>query len=339
MRKIMIMSLILLFLVAVGSVAAEELISNRFPFPVPNDEFHSFEPSITSDGNTIYFARWAAFGDPTVIGLSSIYETHRTNKSGGWPGTADDWSVPARLPAHLFGSTMDQEPWITDAGKTLYWMSNRPVVPGDPNTGRGIYVAYKNPDNTWTDAEKLPPHINNNTGEHCFMPSAIPGEGNEVYFMSSRPWPSEQGEKTTIGSDVWKTRKIGREWQQPVRIESALWDSIDYKCRVNSVLRDEMALVVLTIGKHGPHGDHYQLYHQYDLEQKEFVGPVIEAPYNTRHQDGGACPMFTNDGNILIWSSSEDYLDYDPTGVKTRPADLSWVYTDDIIKYYLEQTE
>ncbi|HYB42754.1 MAG TPA: twin-arginine translocation signal domain-containing protein, partial [Candidatus Methylomirabilis sp.] len=36
--------------------AAPELIPKKLPFP-PNDEFGSYEPTITPDGNTIYFAR------------------------------------------------------------------------------------------------------------------------------------------------------------------------------------------------------------------------------------------------------------------------------------------
>src|SRR5882762_4598630 len=40
----------------------KSLIPKKMPFP-PNDEFGSYEPTITPDGNTIYFARFAGSGD------------------------------------------------------------------------------------------------------------------------------------------------------------------------------------------------------------------------------------------------------------------------------------
>ena len=42
--------------------AEKALIPKKMPFP-PNDEFGSYEPTITPDGNTIYFARFAGSGD------------------------------------------------------------------------------------------------------------------------------------------------------------------------------------------------------------------------------------------------------------------------------------
>src|SRR5437899_12010866 len=65
--------------------ADKELIPKKLPFP-PNDEFGNYEPTITPDGNTIYFARFASTGDKRVLGTSSdIFVTHRIRKSGEWP--------------------------------------------------------------------------------------------------------------------------------------------------------------------------------------------------------------------------------------------------------------
>src|SRR5437870_13022952 len=47
--------------------AEKELVPKKLPFP-PNDEFGSYEPTITQDHNTIYFDPSAANGDKRVLG-------------------------------------------------------------------------------------------------------------------------------------------------------------------------------------------------------------------------------------------------------------------------------
>src|SRR5881396_4428075 len=53
------------FVLGRARAAGKELIPRKLPFP-PNDEFGSYEPTITPDANTIYFARFAANGDKRV---------------------------------------------------------------------------------------------------------------------------------------------------------------------------------------------------------------------------------------------------------------------------------
>src|SRR5256884_6044679 len=85
--------------VARHTAAAEpELVPRKLPFP-PNDEFGNYEPTITTDGNTVYFARFANTGDKRVRGKGSdIFVTHRIRQSREWPGTGGDWTPPERLP-------------------------------------------------------------------------------------------------------------------------------------------------------------------------------------------------------------------------------------------------
>src|SRR5439155_418771 len=66
--------------------ADKELIPKKLPFP-PNDEFGSYEPSITPDSNTIYFARFAGSGDKRVLSTTTdLFVTHRVRQSGELPG-------------------------------------------------------------------------------------------------------------------------------------------------------------------------------------------------------------------------------------------------------------
>src|SRR5690349_7776326 len=80
-----------------ADAADKELVPKKLPFP-PNDEFGSYEPTITPDGNTIYFARFAGSGDKRVRGTTTdLFVTHRIRQSGEWPGTGADWTPPERL--------------------------------------------------------------------------------------------------------------------------------------------------------------------------------------------------------------------------------------------------
>src|ERR1700685_4501641 len=92
--------------------AAPSLVPRKLPFP-PNDKFGTYEPTISADGNTIYFARFGNNGDTRVKGPTDLFVTHRVGQGGEWPGTAGDWSAAERLPDTVNSDSVDQEPWIT----------------------------------------------------------------------------------------------------------------------------------------------------------------------------------------------------------------------------------
>ncbi len=128
--------------------AERELVPKKMPFP-PNDEFGSYEPTITPDGNTIYFARFAGSGDKRVLGTTTdIFVTHRIRPSGEWPGTGADWTPPERLPDTVNSDSIDQEPRITPDGRTLYFMSRR-------SGNADIWATHKQPNGEWTKAQSL----------------------------------------------------------------------------------------------------------------------------------------------------------------------------------------
>ena len=305
--------------------AATELVPRKMPFP-PNDEFGSYEPTITPDGNTIYFARFAGSGDKRVIGTTTdIFVTHRVKQSGEWPGTGADWTPPERLPDTVNGDSIDQEPRITPDGKTLYFMSRR-------NDGRGsadIYVTHRQPDGSWSQAQNLGPNINTEYADHCFMPMGIPGMDDTSVFVSVRP--REPGGPPT--PDLYTTRMVNGVWQPARRYESKLLDSIALKCRLTVATWDKFVLGVVSVHDFGKF--HTMLFVHYDPATKEWKGPIVEAPFNNAAIDG-ACPMFTAGGDKMIWSSG---LDRGPGPVSTAGGtgstyDLFWLKTSDIIAYY-----
>ena len=306
--------------------AAEKgLIPRKMPYP-PNDEFGSYEPTITPDGNTIYFARFAGSGDKRVLGTTTdIFVTHRIRQTGEWPGTKGDWSVPERLPDTVNSDGIDQEPRIMPDGKTLYFMSRREGGLG----GAEIYVTQKQANGQWTKAESVGPNINTQYSDHCFMPLGIPGQEDTSIFVSVRP--REPGAAPT--ADLYTSKMERGIWQPAQRYDSKLLDSIQFKCRMNAVSRDGLVLGVVSVHDFGKF--HTMLFVHYDMTTNQWKGPLVEAPFNNPLIDG-ACPMFTHGGDKMIWSAG---YDRGPAPVSTSGGtgstyDLFWLNTSDIVAYY-----
>ena len=308
------------------SAADKELIPRKLPFP-PNDEFGNFEPTITSDGNTIYFARFANTGDKRVRGKGSdIFVTHRIRQSGEWPGTAGDWTPPERLPDTVNAvDAIDLEPRITADGKTLYFMSTRAGGLG----GYDIWVTHKQPNGGWSPAQNLGPNINSAWHDHCLMPLGLPGQEDTFQFISTRP--REAGGQPS--NDIYVTKMENGAWQPARRYESTLLDSIKLNCRLTTVARDGLILGVITV--HDLATFHRMVFVHYDPSSKEWKGPVVDAPFNQPGVDG-ACPMFTADGDKMIWSAG---YDRGPGPISTAYGtggvyDLFWLKTSDVVAYY-----
>src|SRR5207302_4950803 len=275
--------------------AEKELVPKKLPFP-PNDEFGSYEPTITPDGNTIYFARFAGGGDKRVLGTTTdIFVTHRIRQTGEWPGTGADWTPPERLPDTVNSDSIDQEPRITPDGKTLYFMSRRSGGRG----GADIWVTQKQANGEWSQAQNLGPNVNSEFVDHCFMPIGLPGQDDTSVFISIRP--REAGGAPT--ADLYTSKMENGVWQASRRYESKLLDSVGFKCRLNAVARDGLVLGVVSVHDFGKF--HKMVFVHYDPASKEWRGPLVEAPFNQPNVDG-ACPMFTAGGDKMIWSAGYD---------------------------------
>ena len=302
--------------------ADKQLIPKKMPFP-PNDEFGSYEPTITPDGNTIYFARFAGSGDKRVLGTTTdLFVTRRIRQTGEWPGPATDWTPPERLPDTVNSDSIDQEPRITPDGKTLYFMSRR-------SGNADIWVTQKQPDGQWTKAQPVGPNVNSQHTDHCFMPLGLPGEDNTSVFISVRP--REAGAQPT--ADLYTSKLENGVWQPAKRYESKLLESIGLKCRLNAVSRDGLVLGVVSVHDFGRF--HTMVFVQYDPASKQWKGPIVEAPFNNPSIDG-ACPMFTAGGDKMIWSAGYDRGPgpVSSAGGTGSTYDLYWLPTSEIVAYY-----
>ena len=262
------------------------------PFP-PNDEFGSYEPTITPDGNTIYFARFAGGGDKRVLGTTTdIFVTHRIRQTGEWPGTGADWTPPERLPDTVNSDSIDQEPRITPDGKTLYFMSRRSGTTRTSGSPTSSPMASGRKRRA-SDPTSNPRH---RALLHAARP---PGPDDTSVFVSVRP--REAGATPT--ADLYTSRMEKGVWQPAKRYESKLLDSIGLKCRLNAVARDGLVLGVVSVHDFGKF--HTMLFVHYDPASKQWKGPIVQAPFNNPAIDG-ACPMFTAGGDKMIWSAGYD---------------------------------
>jgi WD40 repeat protein len=308
-----------------ADAAGPDLVPRKLPFP-PNDDFGSYEPTITADGNTIYFARFAGSGDTRVRSTTTdIFVTHRIRQSGEWPGAGADWTKPERLPDTVNSDAPDQEPWISGDGRTLYFMSRRA-------SGRGsadIWVTEKQADGQWAPARNAGASINTEFPDHCFMPFDLPGYQDTRQFVSIRP----RVPGATRSADLYTTRLVNGAWQPAQRYESKLLDSIALKCRFNVVTWDGLVLGVVSVHDFGKF--HTMLFVHYDPATREWKGPIVEAPFNQPNVDG-ACPTFSAGGEGMIWSAG---YDRGPGPVSTAGGtgstyDLYWLRTSEIVAYY-----
>ena len=137
--------------------------------PDVNTDAWESQPSLSADGQTIYFVR----GYPTASGNKEqdIYVAKR-NTDGSWGGAV-------RLPRTVNSRGKEESAHIHPDGKTLYFSSNGHVGMG----GLDIFVSQKMSDGEWTEPVNLGYPINTHKDENSLLVSP---NGEIAYFASSR---------------------------------------------------------------------------------------------------------------------------------------------------------
>lgn len=128
------------------------------------------QPSMASDGRTLYFVR----GRRTGNGVSDMdIWTSRMNDDGSW-------TKPEKLGSNVNTSWQEESVQIHPDGRTLYFSSN-----GHPGFGGlDIYVSRMQDDGNWGKALNLGYPINTGADENSLLVSA---QGDIAYFASDRP--------------------------------------------------------------------------------------------------------------------------------------------------------
>ena len=131
------------------------------------------QPSLSSDGKTLYFIR----------GL--IQGTGGRNKRNGdiYVSTLQEdgsWGKPEKLPPNINTPYSESSCLIHPDGKTLYFASNGHLGMG----GYDLYMTQKQPDGSWSDPVNLGYPINTHHDENSLLVFA---DGKLAIFASDRP--------------------------------------------------------------------------------------------------------------------------------------------------------
>lgn len=128
------------------------------------------QPSMASDGRTLYFIR----GRQAQDGIKSMDIFVTTLQEDG------AWSKPEKLGATVNTDFQEESVQIHPDGRTLYFSSN-----GHPGFGGlDIFVSRKGEDGNWGQALNLGYPINTGADENSLLVSA---NGEIAYFASDRP--------------------------------------------------------------------------------------------------------------------------------------------------------
>ncbi len=137
--------------------------------PDVNTSAWESQPSLSADGQTIYFVR----GYPTASG-NKEQDIHvaKRNADGTWGGAV-------KLPRTVNSRGKEESAHIHPDGKTLYFSSNGHVGMG----GLDIYVTQKMDNGKWSEPVNLGYPINTHKDENSLLVSP---NGEIAYFASSR---------------------------------------------------------------------------------------------------------------------------------------------------------
>jgi len=137
--------------------------------PIINSPYWDSQPSISPDGNTLYFAsnRPGGKGD----GTSDIWMITKDRQG--------KWTSPVCLSEPINTPSNEYSPFITSDGKTLYFASDRRSEHG----GLDIYRTVLHSDGTWETPECLPEPFNS-AKDDCFP--FIDEKSGKLYLASDR---------------------------------------------------------------------------------------------------------------------------------------------------------
>jgi outer membrane protein OmpA-like peptidoglycan-associated protein len=130
------------------------------------------QPALSSDGNTLYFARIDAGTTPDASGNPTMDLMESQRQADG------SWSAPVALPAPVNSAAHDKAPFLHPDGKTLFFASDRKPGGG----GYDIWVTERDGD-TWTEPRNLGAPVNTSGDEHGLV---VDIDGQTAYFASRR---------------------------------------------------------------------------------------------------------------------------------------------------------
>lgn len=235
-----------------------------------------YSATFSQSGKEIYFSRSLDQWGKGEI-KSSIYFSVKENKK---------WSEPKL--ASFSGHYDDSAPYLTNQGKTLYFISKRPSK-GAQQISMDIWKVEKANDGEWGTPVRLNDLINSEKNEYCIRDDK---HGN-LYFASDREGGFGQG-------DLYMAKKVNNRYQPPFNLGNILnSETGEWNLEVNA---EGNILIFEASGKPqnlSPYGD---LYISFKLNDR-WSFPQNIKEINTSGSD--LYPELIEGDDILYFSSSD----------------------------------
>ena len=230
-------------------------------------------PAFSPTGDTLYFLKCLADAS-----FCSIYVSY--NKK-------DKWTLPVIAP--FSGQYSDADPFVTKDGKTIYFVSNRPLHNGGAAKEDWDIWKVERHGTGWNKPIHLGSPISSAGGE--YFPT-LADNGN-LYFGSAR-----EGGKGK--SDIYVSRFINGQYTNPEN----LGDSINTRDNEYEpyVARDETYMIFMATRPDGI--AHADFFISYNVAGKWSKAEKLPEPINSAATDWGG--KVTPDGKYFFFGSSRN---------------------------------
>ncbi len=249
-----------------------------------DDESHA---TFSPEGTSLYFLK----NTPTF----DFWTIVRSRWSGG------RWTTPEVAP--FSGRWSDADPFLTEDGLRLYFISTRPVD-GAAKEDTDLWMVERAPQGDWGAPTHLGSVVNSPASE--WFPTVT--RSGALYFGSER-----SGGKG--GADIWRSRLVDGVYQAPENLGEPVNTSAgEFEPMVSP---DERFMVFAAAGRPGNLGL-FDLWISYNRGGAWSKPVHIGAPINSDGWDFG--PRLTPDGRYLFFTSSR--------GAAGRRPDRSLTYQE-----------
>jgi outer membrane protein OmpA-like peptidoglycan-associated protein len=258
-----------------------------------NTQHWETQPSLSSDGKTLYFIRGQIRGQGGRNQRNGDIYVSKMDEDGSW-------GVAEKLPPNINTPYSESSVLIHPDGKTLYFSSNGHLGMG----GYDLYMTVLQADGSWSDPKNLGYPINTHHDENSLL---VYADGKLALFASDRPGglgsldlyqfkmpESVQPTKTIYMTgtvfDITNNKKLGADFrlvdlETGEQVVSSQSDPINGSFLVTLPINREYALFVNKDG-YNPYSVHFNL----------TVPENSDEPY---HRDVPLQPMYNSGENIL----------------------------------------
>ncbi len=273
---------LILFLIAAAATTAHAQATSQLKVELVEPGVFStaaseLPPTFSPDGNTAF---WSV-STPSYARWIVILQSQK--------GANGSWLAPTVAP--FSGRWIDADPFFTEDGKRVYFLSRRPLTGEAPE--RGYRIWYVNREgNSWGAPVALPAEINNSD-----MHYVAPVRSGALYIAGIREDSNNQG-------DIYKIPFTNGAWQAPVNLGPTI-NAPNIHDTTPYVGPDESYMIYATSRQGGIGG--LDLYITFRTGDVWSTPKLLPEPINSRVRD--FCPIASPDGQWLYFSSDRGFAD------------------------------